>query len=151
MPRTAPTISLANRILSTGITVRQQIDARLVIHARVEEDVVKQMIPQQRLFISCASPRKRPQWYGTAPPPCGMTKRSVGKSLNRSAEALHERGRVGVQVVRAGGVEARIAAGADMDHGGDVVLDHLLVNRVPVAVRQGRAESIGRRTGRGSG
>jgi hypothetical protein len=62
-----------------------------------------------------------------------MTNFSVGKSLNRSTgQALHEGRGVGVQVVRAGGVEAGVAAGADVDHGRDVVLDHLLVDGVPV-------------------
>src|SRR4051794_25427709 len=36
-----------------------------------------------RLLLS-AIPRKRPQWNGTAPPPCGMISLSVGKSLKRS-------------------------------------------------------------------
>ena len=39
----------------------------------------------------------------------------------------------------AGGVEAGIAAGRDMDHRRDVPLDHFLVDRIPPAVGQRRA------------
>ena len=43
---------------------------------------------------------------------------------------------VSIEVVRACGVEAGIATGADVNHGRDAVLDHLFVNRVPAAVAQ---------------
>ena len=58
---------------------------------------------------------------------------------------LHERRGVGVDVVRAGGVEARVAARADVDHRRDVVLDHLLVDRVPVPVGQRRRRPVAAR------
>ena len=57
-------------------------------------------------------------------------------------DQLHERGGVGVDVVRAGGVEARVAAGADVDHRRDAVLDHLFVDRVPVLVGQRRRRPV---------
>ena len=60
-------------------------------------------------------------------------------------DQLHERGRVGVDVMRAGGVETGVAAGGDVDHGGNVVLHHLLVDRIPVAVRQRRAGPVSAR------
>ena len=66
-------------------------------------------------------------------------KRSVGKSLNRSrGQELHERGGVGIDVVRAGGVEIRIAGGADVHHRRHVQLDHLFVQRIPVPVGERR-------------
>ena len=34
--------------------------------------------------MSWAMPRKRPQWYGTAPPPWGMISRSDGNRTNTS-------------------------------------------------------------------
>ena len=68
-----------------------------------------------------------------------MTKRSVGKSLNRSpCDELHERRGVGVDVVRAGGVEVRVARRRHVDHRRHVELDHLLVERIPVTVGQRR-------------
>ena len=86
-----------------------------------------------------ARPRNRPQWYGTAPPPCGMIRRRVGKSREQVAlYELHERCGVGVEVVRAGGVEGGVDAGADVDHRREVVLDQLLVERVPGTVGQRR-------------
>ncbi len=64
---------------------------------------------------------------------------SVGKSLEEvGRQELHERRRVGVDVVRAGRVEARVARGAHVDHRRHVELDHLLVERVPPAVGQRR-------------
>ena len=51
---------------------------------------------------------------------------------------LHEGGGVAVDVVRAGGVEVRVARGADVDHRRHVELDHLLVERIPVLVGQRR-------------
>ena len=60
-------------------------------------------------------------------------------------EALHEGRRVGVQVMRAGGVKGRVAAGADVDHRRDVVLHHLLVDRVPVLVAQRGAGPVAAR------
>ena len=35
-------------------------------------------------FMSWAMPRKRPQWYGIAPPPWGMMSRSSGNRTNTS-------------------------------------------------------------------
>jgi len=48
--------------------------------------------------------------------------------------------------MRAGGVKAGVAAGAHMYHRGDLVLDHLLVYRIPLAVTQwGRGPVASRR------
>ena len=49
---------------------------------------------------------------------------------------LHERGGIGVDVMRAGAVEARIARGADVHHRRHVELHHLLVKLVPPPVGQ---------------
>ena len=62
----------------------QQVDARLVIDAGVEEDVVEQVILEQRLLQLLGEAAVAAPVIGAAPPPCGTTKRSVGKSLNRS-------------------------------------------------------------------
>ena len=68
---------------------------------------------------------------------------SVGKSLNRSdCDELHERRGVGVEVVRAGGVEGRVARRADVDHRRHVELDHLLVERIPVLVGERRVVPV---------
>ena len=53
-------------------------------------------------------------------------------------EELHERRRVGVDVVRAGRVEVRVARRADVDHRRHVELDHLFVERIPVLVGERR-------------
>ena len=54
------------------------------------------------------------------------------------SEALHKSCGVGIQIVRASRVEATVAAGAHVDHGGDVVFHHFFVDGVPVFVAQGR-------------
>src|SRR5437764_8551067 len=53
-------------------------------------------------------------------------------------DELHESGRVSIDVVRSCCMEVRVAACADMNHGGHVELDHFLVKRIPMLVCQGR-------------
>ena len=53
-------------------------------------------------------------------------------------DELHHGGGIGVDVMRARGVEAGVATGRYVDHRGNVVFDHLLVDRIPVAVGQRR-------------
>ena len=53
-------------------------------------------------------------------------------------QELHEGRRVGVDVVRAGGVEARVARRAHVHHRRHVELDDLLVERIPPAVGERR-------------
>ena len=55
-----------------------------------------------------------------------------------AGQALHESGRVGIEVMRAGRVERRVAAGRHVDHRRDVVLDHLLVDRIPEPIGERR-------------
>ena len=54
------------------------------------------------------------------------------------AERLHERGGVGAEVVRAGGVEVLVARRRHVDHRRHVELAHRLPQRPPVAVPQRR-------------
>ena len=146
MPRTAPIISLANRMLSTGITLRQQVDARLVVDAGVEEDVVQQVLRQQRLLQLLRQAAEAAPVVGhraAAVRDEEAQRREVLEQVR--GQALHEGRGVGVQVVRAGGVEAGVAARAHVDHRRDVVLDHLLVDRVPVAVGQRRRGPVAAR------
>jgi hypothetical protein len=110
-----------------------------VIDAGVEEDVVQQVVFQQRLLqllrqaaITAPVVRRR----AAAVRDDELQRREVLEEV--TLDQLHERRRVGVDVVRAGRVEARVAARADVDHRRDVVLGHLLVDRVPVAVGQRR-------------
>lgn len=83
MPRTAPTISFANRIDDAGITfVSRSIPSWW--YTQVSNETLASRSSGSGPPIACASPRNLPQWYGTAPPPCGMTSCSSGKSANRS-------------------------------------------------------------------
>ena len=95
------------------------------------------------LPLLSAMPRKRPQWNGTAPPPCGMMNFSFGKVLEQvGQDDLHEHHGVGVEIIRAGGVLRRIAAAGDVDHRRHVELDHLLVERIPPLVGHRRRVEI---------
>ena len=60
-------------------------------------------------------------------------------------DELHERRGVGVDVVRAGGVEVGIAGRRHVDHRRHVELDHLLVERIPVAVGERRRRPVAAR------
>src|SRR5580658_2080309 len=115
----------------------QQVDARLVIDAGVEEDVLQQLLREQRLLELLREPTI------TAP----VVRRGAAAVRHHEAERrkileqvaldeLHHGGRVGVDVVGDGGMEAGVAAGRDMDHRGDVPFAHLLVDRVPPAVSE---------------
>ena len=115
----------------------QQVDARLVVHAGVKEQVVQQMVFEQGLFQLL---RQAP----VAAPVVGCGAAAVrddeferGEILEKVAlNELHDGCGVGIDVVRTRGVEAGVAAGGDVDHRGDVVLNHLFVDGVPVAVGQ---------------
>ena len=96
--------------------------------------------------MSCASPRYRPQWYGHGTPAVGDDKTQRGEILEQvRSQELHERRGVGVNIMRAGGVEIRIAGGTDVHHRGNIQLDHLFVNRIPIAVRQRGSRSMASR------
>ena len=60
-------------------------------------------------------------------------------------DELHERRGVGVDVVRAGGVEVGIAGRRHVNHRRHVELDHLLVERIPVAVGERRRRPMAAR------
>ena len=132
-----------------SITLDQQVDAGLVIDAGVEEHVLHHVLRERRPLehvgqAAIAAPVIR---HGAAAVRDDEAQRR--KVLEQIAlDELHERGRVGVDVVRAGRVEVGIARRRDVDHRRHVELDHLLVERIPVPVGQRRRLSSGRRTDR---
>jgi hypothetical protein len=60
-------------------------------------------------------------------------------------DELHERRRIGVDVVRASGVEIRIAGGADVHHRRHIEFHQLLIQRIPVAIGQRRGVPVATR------
>src|SRR6202007_2361765 len=92
-------------------------DAGLVIHAGVEEDIPKQMIREWRLLellreSSKAGPMVRHRAAAMRNHEAQL--RKVVEEIR--GQALHERGRVGVEIMRPRRVEARIAARAHMNN-----------------------------------
>ena len=119
-----------------------------MVDAGVEEHVFQQVFAQQRLL----------QLLRKSPVATPMIRRRAAAMRNDEAHAgkvleqialneLHHRGRVGVDVVGAGCMEAGIAARRDVHHRRDVVLDHLFVDRIPVSVGQWRDSSTIRQKG----
>jgi hypothetical protein len=117
--------------------VRQQGDAGQMIDAGVEEDVLQHVLAQRRLLhhlgeATVAAPMERH---------CSSAMRDDqlqrGEILEQiSLQQLHERGGVRVEVVRAGVVEAGVARRGYVDHRRHFQLAELLVERIPVPVRQ---------------
>ena len=116
----------------------------LVIDAGIEEDVVPDDLGRVRAARSAARCRENgPSGTARRRRRAGMISLSAGKSLEEIREdQLHERHRIGVEVVRARGVHRGVAAAADVDHRGHVELDELFVQRKPRAVGQRRAVEV---------
>ena len=85
------------------------------------------------------SARYRASWKGTLPPPWVMIETQPREILEDPGfHQLHERRRVGVQVVGAGRVECRVARGGCVQHGCGIELLKLLVERIPGLVAERR-------------
>src|SRR5438128_1396626 len=119
--------------------LEQEIDPGLMIDAGVEEDVVQQMILQERLLQILGDPPVAPPVVWNRPAPMRDYELQARKVLEEvGGDELHERRGVAVDVVAAGGVEVRIARQADVDHRRDVELHELLIERIPPLVGQWR-------------
>ena len=117
----------------------QQVDAGLVVHTGVKENIVQQVLRQQGLFQLLRQPPEAAPVVRHSTTAMRDQELQGGEVLEQVAgQALHEGRGVGVQVVRASGVKAAVAAGRHVNHGGDVVLDHLFINGVPGLVAQRR-------------
>src|SRR3984957_11469457 len=117
----------------------QQVDAGLVVHAGVEEDVVHQQGLDRRALLPGGDAEEPAPVVGHR----AAAVRDHEPQRREPAEPvphqqLHEGGGVRVEVVRAERVRGRVARGGHVDHGRDVELDHLLVQREPVRVGQRR-------------
>src|SRR5205814_6854554 len=113
----------------------QKIDARLVIHARVEEHVLHHVFLERGALEHVGESAVATPVVGNRPAAMRNDEAQRREIPEQTAlDELHERGGVGVDVMRAGGVEVRIARGGDVDHGRHIELDHLLVEGVPVPV-----------------
>ena len=97
------------------------------------------MVLQQRLFELLRQAPEAAPMVGYGATAMGNQKLERGEIFEQVAgQALHEGGGVSIEVMRAGGVKAAVATGAHVDHGRNVVLDHLFVDGVPSPVAQGR-------------
>src|SRR5208337_956055 len=84
----------------------QQVDARLVVDAGVEEDVVQEVVLEQRLFQLLRKAAVAPPVIGGGAAAVRNDEAQRRKILEQVAlDELHHRSRVGVDVMGAGGVE----------------------------------------------
>src|SRR3984893_9758421 len=124
----------------------EQLDAGQMIDAGIEIDVPEQMLFQRRPL----------QILGDAAIAAPMIRHRAAAMRNDQLQGrkileqvrgdeLHEGGGVAVDVVRAGGVEIRVARGADMDHCRHVELDQFFVKRIPPAVGERRRVPVAAR------
>src|SRR5688572_28355727 len=86
--------------------LEHEIDARLVVDAGVEEDVLQQEFLERRALHVLREAAVAPPVEGHRAAPVRDDEAQRRKILEEiGGQELHERGRVGVEVVRAGGIE----------------------------------------------
>ena len=97
----------------------QQVDARLVVHAGVEGHVAHHRFLQRRPAEHVGQAAEAPPVVGDRAAPVRDDQLQVREVLEQvRLQELHERGGIGVEVVRAGGVEDRVVHPGDVHHGG---------------------------------
>jgi hypothetical protein len=80
---------------------------------------------------------------GNGAAPMRNDETQIGKILEQiRGQELHERRCIGVEIMRAGGMEVGIVRRADVDHGRNVELHQLLVERIPPAIRERRVGPV---------
>lgn len=110
-----------------------------MVHARIEEHILHDVLSQRRTLQHVREPAIAPPVIRHRAAAVRNDEAQRWEILEQIAfDELHERRRVSVDVVRARGVEARVARRRDMNHGRHVELDHLLVKRIPVLISQRR-------------
>ena len=103
-----------------------------MIDAGVEEDVLQQKLAEGRPLHVLRQTAITAPVIGHGPAAMRDDEFQGRKILEQiGGQELHEGGGVAVDVMRAGGVEVRVAGGADMHHRWHFELDHLLVERIP--------------------
>ena len=133
-------------MLSTGMTRVSRSMPGLVVDTGVEVDVLQQVIRERRLLHVLGDPAEASPMIGHGAAAVRDDEPQLRKLLEEvRRQALHERGRVRVQVMRTGRVETRVAARAHVDHRGDVVLDERFVDRIPVPIGQRRRRPVSAR------
>ena len=114
-----------------------------MIHAGVEPNVVlHHLIERRALVIHCQAPVATPvkRHCAAAVRNDQLQRREILEQI--SHDELHECSGVGIDVVGAGAVKARIARGADVHHRRHVKLHHLFIKFVPPPIGQRRCGPI---------
>ena len=109
-----------------------------MIDARIEENILQQVLGEERLLHVLGEAAVAPPVEGDGAAPVGDHEPELGKVLEEVAlQQLHERRGVAVEVMGARVVHRRVARRRHVDHRRHLELDQLLVDRVPVAVGEG--------------
>jgi hypothetical protein len=123
--------------------LEEQIDSGLMVHARVEEDIVSDQIGQQRPLHILGKPTIAAPMVGYSSATMRNNESQRGKIFEKiRCDELHEGGGICVDVMSAGRMEIGIAGGADVNHRRDVKLDHFFVERIPIFVGQRRSRPM---------
>src|SRR4051812_18735301 len=119
--------------------LEQQVDSRLVVDAGVEKDILQQVLFQRRALHVLREAAVAAPVVGHGAAAVRDDQPELREVLEEiAADELHEGGGVGVDVVRAGEVERRVARLAHVHHRRHVELDHALEHRVPPAIGERR-------------
>ena len=121
----------------------EEIDAGLVIDAGIEENVVLDDLDELRPSVVERNPaeaapveRHRP----AAVRDDQLERRKVLEQVGQ--DELHERHRIGVEVIGARRMHGRVTAARHVNHGRDIELGHFFIKRIPPLVGQGRRVEI---------
>src|SRR5229473_4787392 len=108
-----------------------------MVYASVEKQVAEQQFRERRPLQVLGEAAIAAPMIGNGSATVRNDETQIREVLEQvGSQELHERRGVGVEIVRAGGVEVRIVRGADVDHGGHIELAELFVERVPPAIGQ---------------
>ena len=126
-----------------GNNLEEQVDSRLVIHARIKEYVAADHLIQRRALRILGKPAISAPVVGNRAAAMRNDESELRKIFKEiGGDELHESGCIGIDVMRSGCMEIRIAGRADVNHRRYIKLDHFFIERIPMLVRKRRSGPV---------